>query len=258
MRARVATFWTPKAGHTVAEYEDAAWPGPLGDGEREGNRLRLALCDGATESLLAGRWARQLAATFGGASGDGFAPLLTAATSRFEDELRGYLADRRARGRPIQWYEEPGLRRGARATLLVTELEEPVEGAAVGTWAALAVGDSCLFQVRRDRLRVAFPLEQAGEFGSAPDLVSSRGRDVAAARTRLLEGRWRPGDVFYLATDALAAWFLRSVDAGGRPWEELDALPPGDREAFAGWVGQLRGKRAIKNDDVTLVRVEVR
>jgi hypothetical protein len=257
MRARVATFWTPKAGHTAAEYEDAAWPGPLGDGEREGNRLRLALCDGATESLLAGRWARQLAATFGGASGDSFAPLLTAATSRFEDELRGYLADRRARGRPIQWYEEPGLRRGARATLLVTEFEEP-DGDAGGNWEALAVGDSCLFQVRRDRLRVAFPLEQVESFGCVPDLVSSRGRDVGAARTRLLQGRWRPGDVFYLATDALAAWFLRVVDDGGRPWEELDALAPGDGPAFAGWVGRLRMTRAMKNDDVTLVRVEVR
>lgn len=31
----------------------------------------------------------------------------------------------------------------------------------------------------------------------------------------------QPGDLMVLATDALAAWFLRQAEAGEQPWQEL-------------------------------------
>jgi hypothetical protein len=71
-------------------------------------------------------------------------------------------------------------------------------------------------------------------------------------------GDWQSGDSFYAATDALAAWFLRSAHAGERPWEVLrdldtDAGPP----SFAEWVLERRAAGAMHNDDVTLVRIDI-
>ena len=58
----VRTFWVPKRGSSRQEYEDATWVGPdgNGNGEIQHQSLTAAVADGASESLLAGRWARRL------------------------------------------------------------------------------------------------------------------------------------------------------------------------------------------------------
>jgi hypothetical protein len=56
-------------------------------------------------------------------------------------------------------------------------------------------------------------------------------------------------------TDSPAKWFLTAVEAGGRPWEDLLALP--DAAAFEAWVMETRRTRAMRNDDVTLAALVV-
>ena len=247
MRATVSTLWVPRAGSNVAQYEDAFYP--PNDGPRHARRLRFAVADGASESMLAGLWAGLLVRTWCKARRRKLPQILDLAKAAWDVELAAYLEDRDRNERPIQWFEEPGLERGAYATLLGVAFS--TGSPTTGTWEATAVGDSCLFQVRQGELLSAFPLKASTEFDNAPRLVPSRTEPPAAEVER---GDWRNGDTFFLATDAVAAWFLRSYEVGGLPWDELDGLGP---TAFPGWVAARRAKRSMRNDDATVVRIDV-
>jgi hypothetical protein len=59
-------------------------------------------------------------------------------------------------------------------------------------------------------------------------------------------------------TDALAAWFLRLNESGGRPWEALRDMDTVDAElGFEDWVEEQRDRGQLNNDDTTLVRIDM-
>lgn len=250
----------PKAGSSEAEYEDA-WSVP-DDEASAAEGCTVAVADGASESMLAGAWARILVRAAGRLAGRdldaaGFAELICDAAGRWPKYLGRYMRRRERAGRPVAWYEEPKLERGAYATLLAVSFRResgPVYSGG-GTWTAAALGDSCAFQVRRARLVSAFPLQSATQFDSSPDLAASRDPDpdLVELRTVTRQGTWLPGDVFYLATDAAAQWFLAEDEADRRPWLQIDEAfdAPGSP---GGWLEELRADRRIRNDDVTIVR----
>ncbi len=248
MLALTSTFWVPKLGSSAQEYEDASWVGPdgYGNGEMQQKSLRVAVADGASESLLAGRWARRLVTVFGMAKG---------ATQ----EVLKYTAEREERGSPIQWYEEPGLAKGAYATIVAAEFNDGRQDKAP-MWKAVGLGDSCLFQVRDESLYASFPVSDSTEFSYQPPLLASRGAEdnVLRRHINVKAHDWERGDSFYLATDALAAWFLRTIESGGRPWEPLRDLDTLDAELdFQGWVDEKRDLAEMHNDDTTLVRIDM-
>ena len=175
-------FAVPKDGHAADECEDAfACNNPAG---------RFAIADGASESIYAGEWARLLCEAFvaDSSSGDGIGPWLGAAQKQWR---------RHVRDKPAPWHVAEKLEDGAFATFLGLWVE-PTEG----RWRAVATGDTCLFLVRGDTLRKAFPVPAAAAFGTRPDLIGSlyKGRLTAAAS----KGKLEPGDQFFLMTDALA------------------------------------------------------
>ena len=263
MIAYASTFWVPKRGSSSQEYEDAWWVGPdgQGNGELHLKSFRVAVADGASSSMLAGRWARRLVEVFGGARGAvrakyEFVAAYRAAAHRWDAEVLDYINDREQRGVPIQWYEEPGLAKGAYATLLVVEISD-VRGGHPARWKAAGIGDSCLFQVRGESLYTCFPMGNAAEFSYQPPLLPSRiaEDDVVRRNVCLCAKDWEPEDSFYIVTDALAAWFLRNWEAGGKPWVPLrDFNVDAD---FAAWVDQQRDLNELHNDDTTLVRIDM-
>src|SRR6202035_1577371 len=113
--------------------------------------LTMAIADGASESMLAGRWARRLVEVFGtnksARTRSAFLGAYRAAVGGWDDEVAEYTKDREKRSFPIQWYEEPGLAKGAHATILTAEFRDGRRGR-LPAWNATALGDSCLFQVR--------------------------------------------------------------------------------------------------------------
>ena len=262
----VRTFWVPKRGSSHQEYEDAAWVGPAGNdsGEIQQQSLTVAVADGASESLLAGRWARRLVGVFGQAATAtrgrrGFIAAYREASSGWDQEVLQYIAEREKRDAPIQWYEEPGLAKGAYATILAVRFGCDQEGQP-SSWEAVGLGDSCLFQVRDESLYVSFPISDSGSFSYQPPLLASRGADVEVLRRhiRIKTNDWQRGDSFYLATDALAAWFLRTNDSQGRPWEPLRDMDTIDAEMdFAEWVNEQRDTGQMQNDDTTLIRIDM-
>jgi hypothetical protein len=100
-------------------------------------------------------------------------------------------------------------------------------------------------------------------FGSAPELVCTAVRDIdlVVRRMRFDTGFCRPGDQIVLMTDALAAWFLARRDEGavaGAMRELAGTGGAGDRAGFTEWVGHQRATKALRNDDVGFLHVDIR
>jgi hypothetical protein len=269
MAAFVSVLRVPKAGSDEHECEDAAATMPACEyTELLHGPVSVAVADGASESLLSGNWARLLVRSVVARGVQDasvlqdrscFAAALTEASLRWADWFAGYPARREAGGRPVQWYERPKLAKGAYATILAARFEHGPT-AQRSNWYAAALGDSCLFQVRGPELIRAFPIESAADFDSTPALVNSRGHDqeLLAARVAMAAGDANFGDQFFLCTDALAAWFLDEAEGGTAPWEVLyDFTRCGDTVGFVAWLGELRDAGEMRNDDVTLVHVDL-
>src|SRR5262249_40418427 len=159
--------------------------------------------------------------------------------------------------KPLPWYAEEKMRQGAFSSLLGLTLRggqgpEPLQ------WDALAVGDSCLFQIREDKVITQFPLTCADQFTNRPALLSSN----PTSNNRLADhlcpasGEWQNGDAFYLMTDAIACWFLRAVEHGHAPWTIIRDLGTAEGLNFTKWIAYLRGEGQLANDDVTVLRVD--
>lgn len=255
MRVFARALWLPKSGNTTDEYEDAFYPAR--DGEYGGTEARFAVADGASEGMLSGQWAQILVRSYCRMVGPGdLSALLKRAQQSWQEWRQHYLDERARQDRPVQWFEEPGLEKGAFSTLLGLTLSE---GDGAGRWEALALGDSCLFQIRAGDLMAAVPIDDAQAFGSRPYLIASH----PARNNGLLDfvhyagGTWESGDQFYLMTDALAHWFMTACEADAVPWRTLQAAATSAAPAFQTWIASLKMDHLIRNDDVTLLCLEV-
>jgi hypothetical protein len=260
-------FRLPRQGYGLEECQDAS----AGDTERG----RFAIADGAAESPYAALWAHLLVEEFVRQSARVplWANWLPSLQERWAAHvlLHGRWADQvsevsseelwpaaEAADSDVPWYLEPGLTQGAFATFLGLVIEE-------NSWHALAVGDSCLFQVRQGEMIGAFPVTSAADFSNAPWLVGSRTSPGEVPHKNGLQqtGDWQPRDRFWMMTDALAQWFLLQVESGGKPWLALEPLlhTSGDddlaQQAFAAWIEGLRAARQLRNDDVTLLAISL-
>ena len=234
------TFWLPKEGYTSAEYEDAYYSNYLSN-----NNLIVfhgAVADGATETSFAAQWAQILVRAYceEPLNRDNLINNLPALQQQWIAQVTT---------KPLPWYAEEKLRRGACSALVgLTLFQENQRGE------ALAIGDSCLFHISQDQLKNCFPLQHSQFFDNTPFLLSSNQSQNALLSEQIcqLEMRWQVGDEFYLMTDALASWFLQEYERKRKPWRQLRQL---NQNQFPGWIIELRETSALKNDDVTLMRI---
>ena len=246
-------FWLPKAGNAAEEYEDA-YRACYPCGSKDGRTARMAVSDGASESAFAREWANTLTAAF--------VTRLLKLDSLTEDALREWLAPaqkewhKRVPWGEIPWHGEAKARAGAFATLLGVTVAAESEDTPRLCWNAMAVGDSCLFIVRDDSLHTAFPLEDPSLFDNNPSLICSNpaGTDGLWQRAERAGGECEAGDLFLLASDALARWLLVENAAGRKPWETLMSL---DEDHWPGWVQEQRDGSLMGNDDMTLLATAV-
>jgi hypothetical protein len=88
---------------------------------------------------------------------------------------------------------------------------------------------------------------------SSPD-----GSEDLGEHLRIAEGICEPSDALYLMTDALACWFMAEDEAGRAPWRVLRDLNTEDQaESFDEMISRLRSEGTLKNDDSTLMRIDV-
>jgi hypothetical protein len=231
----------PKRGNSDEEIEDALAIAP-----EEG---RAVISDGASEGIFVNRWARLLTQSFMESRPD----------VRDTAAYRDWLTERRK-----AWFAEidyPKLRwsqqnkvdqTGGAATFLSFEIGKTPEGELC--WKAWAVGDSCLFWIRNNRLRATFPMAHSSHFATSPFLLGTR-KDLADPAPIFAAARCHEGDRFILATDALSRYFLRMVERRKEPdwklWEEAKESSWQKRIEF------LRDRRKIVNDDCTMIVIRV-
>ena len=239
LRHGARAYRLPKHGSSEAEYEDAVARSPGRAYPR-----RFAVADGASESSFARLWAELLVEAY--ARGR-----LCAATLCHDLLPLQALWRAEVDRKPLPWYALEKARSGAFSALAGLTVRED------GTWHALAVGDCCVMHVRGDRLLSSFPLADAAAFDNRPRLLGSNAErnghlaDLAA----VARGTWEPGDGFLLMSDALAAYVLRRVhDEGHGVGETLGFM---GQQGFRRWTAARRAARVLRNDDVTLIRVQM-
>ena len=231
-RVAPRVFWLPKAGHREDEYEDA-----LAVQNERTLPFYTAVADGATETAFARAWARRLTEGFI-ADRPGDAAALADQLPRWQAD---WAADVQARSASLPWYAAAKAEEGAFAALLGLVLHPDA------SWHALAIGDACLFHLRGGTLvGRPWPVETADAFGHHPTLASSLPGSLPAAQT--LGGTWQRGDAFLMATDALAAWLMQNGPAAALGFTS---------GTFSETVRQARTAREMRNDDVTLVALEI-
>jgi hypothetical protein len=248
MKVTVRSLWAPKAGNSRQQYEDAFWPS-WHNREAQARLFRFAVADGATEAAFSRLWALLLVLLYCGSN-----RLLPEAV-----EERAKLWSRAVFARPLPWFAVEKAQRGSFSSLLGLTLQDlPADTASHGSWTAFAVGDSCLFQLRGAELVKSWPIANSEHFGLHPLLISTNPtkneRIWSALNDCNLTGSWCSGDQFLLMTDALAVWYLSSIEAGA----EVDCILPDSSctdTQFADWLAELRLHGEIRNDDVTLVRI---
>jgi hypothetical protein len=238
----------PKAGHRPAENEDAA--------AVASDASRFAVCDGATEGWESRAWAKHLARAYA---------LRAPAPDTFTDwlgQLRGGWTGSsedsstpapRSTDRPVAWYAAEKQQQGSFATLLGLELRPSQGRPGEWAWKAVAIGDSCLVQVRGEDVEAAFPFATPEAFGSSPSLVPSS-TDAACPEPEWLAGRAAPGDLLLLATDAAAARLVDPVALAPALAAVREALRDGKPAPLHTW---FREVQSTANDDVTLVAIRL-
>lgn len=221
----------PRSGEAV-DYEDAAdlgadtWP------------ICAAVADGATESAYADTWAQILVQGIVEAkatTADAVTDLLPRMQARWAAAVSSSEGD-------APWYVNEKIAEGAFAAALGLSLQVD------GRWQAVAVGDCCLFHVGEGRPDRSWPIEAPEAFTDRPALLPSR-EGATVPPLEAVTGTWRSGDHFVLATDAAAAWLLRT--------DPLKACAPSEGQVEENLHG-ARTKGTLRNDDVTLLVIEMR
>jgi len=160
----------------------------------------------------------------------------------------------------LPWYSKEKLERGSFAAIAGIEVRKTrvVRSPAVAHWTALAVGDCCLFHVRRDKILRSFPLGSSAEFTRTPKLISTSVTGGAALQPApsFARGVLHLNDQIILATDAFARWIFRCVEKNETPWNSLNEAFAVDG-AFSTFVHDLRAGRQLDDDDVAVVRLRV-
>ncbi len=243
MSVSYQSFCVPKRDSSALEYEDAAAAAP--------GLNTFAIADGATDSSFAGLWAQLLVDEFVRAPASDWRSWLPPLQQRWEE---------RVGKQPLPWYAEAKLRQGAFATFLGVVIDN-ANGQGGKCWHGVAVGDCCLFQIRQQNLHGVFPNYCSDDFNNNPSLVGSRMPAqmlVDKKRLQTHTSAWQDGDQLWLMTDALAKWFLVQQEADQNPWATVDrVLRTASSQDFAAWIDALRHAREIRDDDVTLLAVNL-
>lgn len=241
-------LWLPKDLQRDSEYQDAYYA--------DGKRGVAAVADGVASSLFSASWANILVQAVVRDPPDtndppSFAPWLAKHRENWLTPIDPST---------LAWHQKPKFQDGAFATLLwlemiVTEKSDP-EATGEFQFFAYALGDTCLFHVRGERLLRAFPLTKSEQFDNDPLVIGS----VDKKKDHMLEfstvnDYCQSGDFLAICTDAVAARLLHAIEQGEVPdWGGYWTFSEND---WRQEVAELRQRQAIRHDDSTMVLLKV-
>ena len=252
MKARLEAFSTHKLGGTPLQNEDAFSPVV---GLYSPEHIRVNIVDGASEGFLSRIWSGYLA--------DRLAPPRTLklswpnVTKNWVSRKQEFLRQREADGLPLQWYEEPGMHKAAFATLLTARFFVRPNRSTSARMTLRSIGDCCVFRFSSAGGYRQFPILKAEDFTTAPELVfSDDNYDVLTKKSKREVWDIQVGDTLFFATDALSHWIVSRLEDGELPWNTLLGFSTEQPQEFVQWVDGMKSNDKMKDDDVTLVRIQ--
>jgi hypothetical protein len=245
VKAKVLSeYKLPKAGHTDNECEDDY-------SIKETNKLlKIFVADGATESSFSKEWAKLLVDNFKEKKGFSKKTIIS-----YLPQIRNKWKEQ-VNKKPLPWYAEMKLQEGAFSTIL-------------GLWInykksffnCFAIGDCCIFHLREGSIITSFPIENEIEFSSNPFLVSTKKDDDDILSNHFRELKRQKiikGDYLFVMSDALACWFMNKTNENDKPWNILIGFTEDSSDnKFEEWLKIKREEKEIKNDDTTLLTIEI-
>lgn len=240
----VSEYKLPKAGNTNDECEDAY------SSRKTRQSLKVFVADGATESSFAKEWANLLTDDLKKTRSFSLKSIVKR-LPQIRNEWKEQVSNK-----PLPWYAEIKLEKGAFSTI-------------VGLWInykkssfnCFAIGDCCIFHIRNDEILISFPIEEEIEFSKNPFLVSTKTDDDDKIREHFRElknQKIKKGDYLFVMSDALACWFTNKTKANDKPWNILIGFTEdSSNSSFKEWLKRKRDEKEIKNDDTTLLTIEI-
>lgn len=248
MRTLTASYFiTHKKAETLTDCQDAcAENAALG---------RYAVADGATRSFFPKEWAELLV--------EHFCHPKEIVLSLTEENWQEWIT-------PIQqeWYKQVEekvtaqnlfylknsliMREPAVSTFIGLEVDQTK-----GEWRAMIIGDSCLFHKSNSGFQ-SYLIKESKDFTNRPDAFASFPIAHPDIPT-FITGYAEPGDMFVLATDALAKWILCHQETGQLE-EVLAILKAVESDGqFYEFVDHARAQSTIQlvNDDVAYLSIAV-
>lgn len=248
MSSEILCFSLPKIGELERNIQDRY--------ENSPDCSLVALADGASTSLYPQKWAEILVKSFCHNVAEN--PIESIRRSHEEwlqpsqEIWRQYYLTKLQSPNRKWWQGGSEIKNRGSATFLGLRLQN-LEHFAKSQWQAVAVGDTCLFKLERETSNLfAFPLTAAREFKGTALCFESL-PEYASFPPQFITGWYECGDIFLLATDALAQWLLADYEAQGEEWKKMFQFE--NRADFAISIDKLRQQKLIKNDDTTLVLV---
>ena len=234
MRFESRIFKLAKDPEHPGEYQDAC--------QVDDARGIAVIADGVSSAIFSAQWANVLVdAVIAEApnpnDGAAFAAWLQAQRRVWTERIETST---------LAWFQRAKLPLGAFSTLLwirIVETDQDQPGA-FGAYRlqGFAIGDSCLFHVRRGELVRSFPLQTSAEFQADPIVLGS----IDLKRDHLmqfmvLDELCYPDDLLVLCTDALAEWSMRLQEAGTGPdWDSYRSVSEAD------WQAQITALRNVR------------
>jgi len=118
-----------------------------------------------------------------------------------------------------------------------------------------SIGDCCMFVFRNGKLHTSFPGEDAAFFGINPTSLPSSRIPRERHEAERYGGTLEVGDNVVLASDAIACWMFKKLEAGEvidlNFFEEIESLE------WSEWVRDSRNEKQMRVDDVTLMMFRI-
>lgn len=244
-----------KQGNKPEDYEDASSSSFYHQSSRKS--LNIAIADGVSSSAFAGEWANYLVSSY--------------SKSRFKEgiflqnriKLLGSEFTNSLDFSNFPWYLKEKMESGAFSTFTGLSINLKKNKKNKYRWNSIAIGDSCLFHIRKDKLKLGYPVLSSNDFSMFTSAISSNftvnNKLELWGKFAREQGNWKYGDQFFLLTDAIGQWFMAEYEKGNKPWKQLFSVArSSERDSlFEEFIETLRREGSLHNDDVTCVIVEL-
>lgn len=252
----------PKLGNPASENEDAFFTHHASPFTTRDLPFTCAMSDGATTASFSKLWASLLVQNFSQTAPD-------AAIFQHHLDQCQTAWKKQTQNQDLPWHTQEKIRMGSFATLLWLAVFPAATRQGLfqktgGRFACLFVGDTCLFQLRKDKVIYFKPMQKSTDFNNRPPLVSSNTSANLMLKidpkSSLFQNDWQKGDHILLTTDALASFLIKKMEERSDLVSKLSSLvvaPWFGGQVFADWVDHLRKEQGLRNDDTSLVSISI-